>query len=125
MIACALVYNDWPIEKCIEYFEMSSRLAFERRHLFRLFVSLFGDLPVISPAVQFIISLLVDSKYSAKKLEMIQQDVYGQDRSIVDSKEANEMGVLLGVTLTSTDDTSTFVVTNYNGVGERHDSSGK
>ncbi|KKO96629.1 hypothetical protein THAR02_11267 [Trichoderma harzianum] len=44
----------------------------------------------------------------------------------MDSKEASEMGTCMGVTLTSTDDTSTFIATNYGGAGddsERNDYS--
>lgn len=125
MIACALCINGWPIDRCIEYFELSSRLAFKSRHPFQLFQSIFGNLPVVSPAVQFLLSLLVDSKYSAQRLEMIQQDVYGPKRSIVDSRVANEMGVILGVTLTSTSDTSTYVVTNYSGDSAQRTGGGK
>ncbi|UKZ53263.1 hypothetical protein TrVGV298_007055 [Trichoderma virens] len=35
----------------------------------------------------------------------------------MDSKEASEMGTCMGVTLTSTDDTSTFIATNYGDAG--------
>jgi hypothetical protein len=122
MIACALCINGWPLDKCIEYFETSAALAFEKRPFFQALTSLFGHVPMVVPAVQFVVSLLVDSKYSAQKLERIQQDAYGASQSIVQSHAAAEAGALLGVTLTSTDDTSTFVVTNYNGIGDRpHD----
>lgn len=125
MSACALCINGWPIEKCIEYFEQSSREAFEKRRLSRLFIHLFGYIPILSPTFRFIVSLLVDSKYSARKLELIQQEVYGTDCSIVDSREASEMGISMGITLTSTDDTNTFVVTNYGEAGENRERSGK
>lgn len=122
MIACALCINGWPLDQCIKYFETSAALAFEKRPVFQALASLFGHVPLVVPAVQLVISLLVDSKYSAQKLERIQQDAYGINQSIVQSREAAEAGALLGVTLTSTDDTSTFVVTNYNGIGDRpHD----
>ncbi|ODA75779.1 hypothetical protein RJ55_08725 [Drechmeria coniospora] len=124
MIACALFYNAWSVDKCIDYFELSSRLAFDRRRIFKLFQSMFGHIPVISTVIQLVVSMLSDSKYSGNKLEMILQDVYGQDRSMTDSRKASEMGALLGVTLTSTDDTSTFILTNYNGVGQRQSHSG-
>lgn len=125
MTVCALFINGWSIERCIKYFEQSSRKAFEKRQLFQLFVCLFGYIPILSPAFRFIFSLLVGSKYSSRELEMIQQEVYGLDRSIVDSREANEMGTCMGVTLTSTDDTSTFIVTNYGEAGNDRDKNGK
>lgn len=125
MSACALCINGWPIEKCIEYFEQSSRQAFEKRRLSRLFIRLFGYIPILSPTFRFLISLLVDSKYSARKLELIQKEVYGIDYCIVDSREASEMGISVGITLTSTDDTNTFIVTNYGEAGEHREGSGK
>jgi hypothetical protein len=75
--------------------------------------------------VQVLLSLLRDSKYSADRLEMIQRDTYGPERSMMDSKKASESGVMLGVTLTATHDTHTFIVTNYSGVGDRDGRTGK
>lgn len=124
MSACALCINGWPIEKCIEYFETTSHVAFANRRLFRCFNLLFGNLPIVSTLLQIVTSLIVDSKYSAKKLEMVLKDVYGQSRSIVDSRFASEMGILLGVTVTSTDDTNTYIITNYNGIGGFRENKG-
>ena len=44
--------------------------------------------------------------------------MYGLERSILDSDEASETGVMLGLTLTATSNTETYVVTNYNSTGE-------
>ncbi|KAM3448970.1 hypothetical protein NHJ6243_010036, partial [Beauveria neobassiana] len=120
MTACALCLNGWAVDRCIEYFELSSRLAFDSNQLFRVVAPLVGDVPILSPLLQILSSLLVDSKYSAKRLESIQKDAYGVSRSIVDSNAASEMGISLGVTLTTTDDASTCIATNYNGVGGRN-----
>lgn len=125
MSVCALYINGWPIEKCIQYFEQSSRMAFEKRPLFKLFFCLFGHIPILSPVLRFIVSLLVDGKYSAEKLEAIQKEVYGLDRSIVDTREANEIGTCVGLVLTSTEDTNTFIVTNYGEAGKNREISGK
>lgn len=76
------------------------------------------------PIAQFVASLLVDCKYSAGNLEATLRDTYGVDRSIVDSGEAARTGALVGVTLTSTDNTSAFAVTNYNGAGPFRDDRG-
>ncbi|PTB40407.1 hypothetical protein M441DRAFT_70208 [Trichoderma asperellum CBS 433.97] len=124
MSTCALYFNGWPIEKCIKYFEQSSREAFKKRRLSQVLIHLFGYIPILSPTFRFIVSLLVDSKYSAQNLEIIQQEVYGTNCSIVNSREASEMGISMGVTLTSTDDTSTFIVTNYGVAGENREKSG-
>src|SRR5687767_8062083 len=105
MIACALCINGWPVQKCTEYFETSSWLAFEKRRSFQIVESLLGDLPFVVPALQLVLSLLVDSKYAAHRLEAIQKEAYGADRSIVDSGHASRTGAMVGVTLTRTDDT--------------------
>ncbi len=124
MTVCALCLNGWAEDRCVEYFELSSRLAFDTNHLFRVVAPLVGDVPILSPLLQFLSSLLVDSKYSAERLESIQKDAYGESRSIVDSNAADEMGIALGVALTTTDDASTCIAKNYNGVGCRTDATG-
>lgn len=73
---------------------------------------------------QFVASLVVDCKYSDHNLEAALRDTYGENRSIVDSDIAAHTGALVGVTLTSIDSTSTFVVTNYNGAGPARDDPG-
>ncbi|KAI9146675.1 LOW QUALITY PROTEIN: Phospholipase A1 [Paramyrothecium foliicola] len=118
MSACALCINGWPVEKCITYFETAAAMAFEQRRTSRLLQSMLGNVPVLLPLTQFVISLLGDSKYSAERLERIQQDVYGPIRSIFDSNQAKEMGTLLGLTLTSVVDSSAFIVTNYIGASD-------
>ena len=115
MSACALFINGWPVEKCITYFETAAAVAFEQRRMFRFLQTILGSVPVLLPLAQFVISLLGDSKYSAERLEKIQQDVYGPICSMFDSNEAKEMGTSLGLTLTSVADSSAFIITNYNG----------
>jgi hypothetical protein len=125
LIACALCINGWSVGECIEYFETSSEQAFEKHRAIQVLESLFGSLPAVVPVADFALSLLVDGKYPAQRLEVVQQDAFGFSRSIVDSREASKMGILLGVTLTRTDDASTFIATNYNGIGERCGHDGK
>ena len=84
--------------------------------------SLFHAAPFVAPAVELVKSLLVDCKYAADQLEAIQQEAYGARRSIVDSAEASRAGTLVGVTLTSAQDSNTFIVTNYN--AESHENQG-
>jgi hypothetical protein len=124
LTACALCLNGWAVDRCIEYFELSSRQAFDTNQLFRVVAPLVGDVPILSPLLQILSSLLVDSKYSAQSLESIQKDAYGESRSIVHTNAASELGISLGVTLTTTEDASACIATNYNGVGCRNDVTG-
>src|SRR6478609_8204341 len=84
MSACALFINGWPVEKCITYFETAAAVAFEQRRTIRFLQTILGSVPVLLPLAQFVVSLLGDSKYSAERLEKIQQDVYGPICSIFD-----------------------------------------
>lgn len=56
---------------------------------------------------------------------MLLQDEYGGTRSIMDYSMANEAGIKFGFTLTSLGDTSTYIATNYNGVGQVSGTAGK
>jgi hypothetical protein len=71
LIACALCINGWSVDQCIEYFETSSRLAFETSRYSRIVRSLFHAAPFVAPAVELVKSLLVDCKYAADQLEAI------------------------------------------------------
>ena len=69
-----------------------------------------------------LLTLLTNRKYSARRLEALQRGVYGDDRSIMESRHASEMGAKIGVTMTRTRDTETFIATNYNAGGDRRPS---
>lgn len=77
--------------------------------------SLFGHLFAVVPAADFAVSLLLESNYSAQKLAYAWQDALGTNGSMLDSREAGKLTVLLGFCLTHTDDASTFIVADHNG----------
>ncbi len=114
IIAFALYTIGWPVEHCIASFESLARLAFKPRPLCHI--------PVVTAVYEFLFSLLVDSRYSARNLEWALQDVFGTTRSIIDCSNASEMGALVGMPATTIRDTSTYIFTNYNGVGQRVES---
>ncbi|KAM0347532.1 hypothetical protein ACHAP4_011332 [Fusarium culmorum] len=117
--ACALYINGWTVDECIQYLDVLALLSFQKHMVIRLCLFMVQLLPLMPSLVEFVLSLAIGSKYSAKPLETILQDVYGNHRSIMDSKSLSEMGAMLGVTLTTVQDTSTLVATSYNGVGRR------
>lgn len=125
MIACALFIKGWSVEDCIQYIDVSMLLAFQRHLFIRLVLLFIGGFPLLPNLVEFLVSLVVDSKYSAERLEMLQRDVYGSSQSIMDSPEANKMGIQVAITLTTTRDAKTNIVTNYNGIGDRDSGSGE
>jgi hypothetical protein len=125
MAVCALFVNGWSVDDCLHYLHVAVFLAFQRHFLLRLFLFFVGGVPFVPSMLEFLVSLVVDSKYSAGQLEMMQRDVYGPERSLTDSHEASRMGAMVAVTLTTTHDTSTFIATNYNGVGKRDPNCGE
>lgn len=68
---------------------------------------------------------MADSRYPTRNLRLALQSVFGEGRSIIDCSKATEMGAMVGVPVTTINDVSTCVFSNYNGVGKRDDSTGK
>ena len=65
-------------------------------------------------------SLITDGIYPAQRLEAALQEVFGDDKKILDCSSATAMGILLGITVTSMKP-EPFIFTNYNGLGNRDD----
>lgn len=115
MIASALALNGWDVEDCIESFERSSSMAFKRRPVVSYTDALLSAIPTVASTLEFAIALISGCKYPADGLEAVLQDTYGVDERIVDSKFSSETGIHVGVTLTGTNNTNTYIVTSYNG----------
>ncbi|KAM0209837.1 hypothetical protein ACHAQD_011014 [Fusarium lateritium] len=120
--ACALYINGWTVDECIQYLDVLALLSFQKHMVIRLCLFMVQLLPLMPSLVELVLSLAIGSKYSAQPLKTILRDVYGSRRSIMDSNALGDMGAMLGVTLTTVQDTNTLVATSYNGVGRRpHD----
>ncbi|KAL5936827.1 hypothetical protein ACKVV1_011385 [Pyricularia oryzae] len=111
-----LVMNGWGIEECLATFKQLSHTAFQPRANLKI--------PLVSAVLQFLISIICDGRYPPKNLESVLQRVFG-GKGILDSSAGAEMGILAGITVTSTKDTSASVFTNYNAVGNRKDHCGE
>ena len=113
MAICALFINGWSIEQCLEYLDIATRFAFQRSLPLRIVLSASSLIPGFSLLLQILLALLTNRKYSSRSLEALQKDVYGENCSIMDSDYASENGVKIGLTMTRTHDTKTFISTNY------------
>lgn len=113
--------DGWDIQSCKDYFKESARRAFEPRPLQKLF----RGIPWIRKVVLACSLLILDSKYPTANLDTLLQDEYSATRTIMDHSTANELGIKLGITLTSVGDTKAYIATNYNGVGQVRASAGK
>ncbi|KID94906.1 patatin-like phospholipase, partial [Metarhizium majus ARSEF 297] len=82
-------------------------------------------IPSIHRIWQTILSVLLDSRYPSRNIEAALKKVFGSSRNIADFSLATEMGLHIGMPVTATNDTSTHLVTNYNGVGKRNQDGGR
>lgn len=118
---CGLCINGWPLEDCIASSEALAKVVFKPRDVSQL------PLAWIRPVHNFwqlLLSLVLDSRYPSKRLETTLQKLFGSKRSIMDHSVASKMGQFVGMPIT-TGDGRTYIVTNYNGVGQRSDGLGK
>jgi len=117
IIGLALCVNGWSVETCIERYEHLAKVAFQPRPS--------PNIPVLSQIIEFLISFIADGRYSAENLEKALQETFGSYRSILDCSKATATGTRIGVPVTTIDDASTCIFTNYNGIGSRPADCGK
>lgn len=84
-----------------------------------------GWIPAVRRFGRVLLTVLLDSKYPSDNIEAALKNVFGRSRSIADWSAANEMGLHVGMPVTTTEDATTFVMTNYNGVGDEDDGAGQ
>jgi hypothetical protein len=109
--ALALGKKGWSVEDSMHQFERTAKLAFQRHDPFH-----FGWIHQLYLLLR---SLVTGSIYPTQMLETLLQDAYGSEK-ILDCSSANAMGIDIGVTVTSMKP-EPFLLTNYNGVGDRED----
>jgi hypothetical protein len=101
----------------MDMFERLSKFAFQPRFFF--------NIPIISHVLNLFFSYFFDGRYSADNLEAALQEVFGNNRSLIDFSRATAAGTRVGFPVTTIQDTSTCVFTNYNGIGKRPEGCGK
>jgi len=120
IIAGALCVNGWGIDDCIAAFKSLAHMAFQSRSWLRIpLLSQILRVPFLSAILQVVMLLVADSRYSASNLEKALKHVFGSAKSIMDCSAATEMGIMMGVTVSTVWDTQACVFTNYNGKGVR------
>lgn len=113
----ALFINGWPVNHCIDQFEILAKSAFEPRRL--------PYLPVFSRIYALLMAFLTDGYYPVHNLEEALKKVFGSERSILDCSHATATGVKIGLPVTTIQRAFPCLFTNYNGVGNRPEDSGK
>ncbi|KAH7009108.1 acyl transferase/acyl hydrolase/lysophospholipase [Microdochium trichocladiopsis] len=111
IIACALCINGWDIKVCTATFESFAAEAFKARFPYRV--------PLLTKIYDLCLLMIADCRYSATNLEQSLQAVFGPTRSMLEYSRASEMGILVGVPVTTTSDVSCNIFSNYNGSGRR------
>ncbi|XMA20309.1 hypothetical protein WAI453_013100 [Rhynchosporium graminicola] len=116
IIAIRLSICGWTIEQATENLEHYAELAFQPRSLWNTEILLISQFLQV---IDFMISYLADSRYSADNLEAALREAFGSNRSMLDYSNATRIGTCVGLPVTTIRDTSIYVFTNYNGVGTR------
>ncbi|TGO90888.1 hypothetical protein BPOR_0047g00110 [Botrytis porri] len=118
IVALKLCVMGWSIEKCIERAEHFAKFTFQPRLISKIPAFIPG-IPGFSVLASFLISYFADGCYSAEHLEAILQEEFGRERSILDCSNATATGTRIGIPVTTIQDTSTCIFTNYNAIGTR------
>ncbi|KAJ8058493.1 hypothetical protein OCU04_012681 [Sclerotinia nivalis] len=118
IVALKLCVMGWSIEKCIERAEHFAKFAFQPRFISHI-PAFIPRIPGFSAFVSFLISYFADGCYSADYLEEILQEEFGKERSILDCSNATATGTRIGIPVTTIQDTSICIFTNYNAIGTR------
>lgn len=113
--------DGWDVQSCRAYFKNCALRAFEPRALQRQLTRI-SWLRRLWLACSLI---LTDSKYPSRNLDTLLEEQYGTTRSIMDYSKADAMGIKYGITLTTVGNSDTLVATNYNGIGQNRESTGK
>lgn len=74
---------------------------------------------------QTVLSVILDSRYPSRNIESALKKVFRPSRCMSDWSTANEMGLHIGMPVTTTGDASTRIITNYNGTGQRAEQLGE
>ncbi|EDN92146.1 hypothetical protein SS1G_08008 [Sclerotinia sclerotiorum 1980 UF-70] len=124
IVALKLCVMGWSIEKCIERAEHFAKFAFQPRLMSHI-PAFIRSIPGFSAFVSFLVSYFADGCYSADYLEEILQEEFGTERSILDCSNATATGTRIGIPVTTIQDTSTCIFTNYNAIGTRPSKCGE
>lgn len=113
----AMFLNGWSIDESTKTFEKLAKLAFKRRKVL--------DIPFLSRTYEILKSYLADGIYPAENIEAALKEVFGTDRSILDSSHATSIGTRVGLPVATIRDPACCIFTNYNGVGSREEDQRK
>ena len=118
MIILAIFYNRWSINNLTKTFEKLAKLTFKRRKVL--------DIPFLSRIQEVLISYFADGLYPAKNIEAALKEIFGAERSILDSSYAASIGTKIGLPVATVQKKpSCRIFTNYNGIGVRDQDEGK
>ena len=105
------------MEESIKTFSEMTKRVFKRR------VS--SSIPLVSRAVEIILSYITDGLYPAKNIDGALKD-WATDQNILDCSYATSTGTKIGLPVATVSKYPSYrFFTNYNGVGERDDDQGK
>jgi hypothetical protein len=113
----AIFINGWSIEESTKTFENLAKLAFRRRKVL--------DIPFLSRVHELLKSYLADGMYPAENIQAALKEVFGTDRSILDSSHATSIGTRVGLLVSTIREPARRILTNYDRAGSREQDQGK
>ncbi len=113
LILQGLYFNSWSVDECTGHFQDFARLAFRRRRFCGLpaFTS-----PLLQRAQDILYSMTTGSRYGSSGVEKAMKEAFGEKKSFF---ECSSSGTKVAVTATTTNDSTTCLMTNYNGPKHR------
>ena len=109
LIAMALFLQGWTVVRSIEQFRSMTKKVFRKPYT---------DTSLLNRCRQYMKSFMSDGYYSIDALEECLQESYGQNQRMFDTPR-NRFHAKVAVTASNIAEASTFIFSNYNGVGER------
>ncbi len=110
------------VGECIKLLQTMARDAFQEREVSML---PFGWTAIGQLLWRFMLTLLMDSKYSPEPLERRLKTEFGESRMLTNRSPATANGQLVGMTMTTAEDTATFVATNQGGAADPSGAAGE
>ena len=117
LIVLGLFLKHWDVSRCMRVFDVLIRDFFG--------IHMTKGSGVLTRLRDWFRCWLSDGRYDVSMLEASLKDVFGDDRRIFDVDRYGASGRKVVVTATTLSDASTYIFSNYNGIGTRDRGCGK
>jgi len=117
LIVLGLFLKHWDVPRCIRVFDILIRDFFG--------IHLTKGSGLLTRLRDWFRCWLSDGRYDVTALETSLKEIFGDDRRLFDVDRFGVSGQKIAVTATTLSDASTYIFSNYNGIGTREKGCGK